>query len=1419
MGEHLDNNPNYPNNPSPADIKLLSGVSVLIQNMNTLNLSTTKGDGGVSIFNEKMEAILSIGADITLMSDIRAKESSFRIIEDYIRCTSKGNFKIIINSDTAKRGVAIMYKASLDIIIENIFKSECNNVVLTNILLNSLPVTLGAIYGPKDCDDEHFFTNLRTKLSTYSNGSFIVGGDMNSITSNNQPSLTYLGQHNSRLKYSDHNIEILNMRSIPNPKHSQQIIDGIADGFWVEPFRILNNNLREYSYVPFSSNKMARSRIDFFLCSHNMLSIINEVKYLPLLSDRFDHKPVFLRMQPKDGIRPPLIDNSLLSTPGIEQIGYCETLHLLAEHLPVDAEHHVAAQDIFRYNSLCDRICELTLFIIERGRDDRLLDNLQTKLIVEALIIKNNIPPLDALLSQTKNISDPLFFECLQNNIKINVVNYQKRLRKAENHQIKVLTRKLDKLKENPNSFCNSIFDIEAQLQSLNDDKIKRQCRSSRTWQALHLEKPSRSFCLLAKSKKKADSLKIIKDTLDPLNHKDFESQYDRSKYIADFYKKIYEKGAANEHNIHQFLGADISQSPYVQNKILSNEEKLTMENEISLQELDLAIKKSNKFSAPGIDGWSYRAADFFWDIFRSPLKKAFNSMVENQTLDFSFKRVVVKLIPKKADLVELKNWRPISLLSVFYKIPSSAFAARLKTVFDKIVSKRQKAYSNRKVIQEAVLNTLDNISKCIRADNQSAIALIDFRKAFDTISHNYIIETLKFFNFGEKMINITKTLQSGRCGSILTEDGHSPTFNFDSGIAQGAPESAYLFCIGLEPLLIKLKLCPSIEKIVVFDQTLMNNETLEGVAFADDASEFMKATLDNLKNFKIIIDDFFRISDLGVNLEKTAIVPLAQGDNGDFLNHVHNEGFIIERKFKLLGYLIDNNLKFLRENIQKIIDKLTNITTFWEKFKLSVPGRVAIFKTYLLSNIGYVCSIIPTDVSDFNLIDTICYKFVTKSINIGKEAAFAPAKDGGLGLIKSRLFCNGLRVGMFKRSLQSDDTWAVALRQAQHGSDPLWLNISATSLTQNPFSALIGKSFAFFYTSYLRQNNNFLYAPIFDNCGVIRNRNGQPLPIDDFRFGAGNINPPDHLADMRFCHLINRRDMSCRTRFEIMRICNIHLDLNQHSILRSLVEHNIPRLIFNDDGSISPRAFLNRIKKGSKKYREILLKDGYSYKACTPLKNRVITINNQLTLQPIRFTDRFGMLRIIPPLELNLVRDSAYASVWNHNFIWNHQKNIFIKFFFSRLIFNLQKHKIDDLIEPTCILCRRNRFQPLKDETIYHLILECGFYKPCITVVIDTVRRIEADFSPHNILVGSNCTAIFERDLINILSLLVINFTYLYRGNNPAPTAQQMRRYINGSLCDYAFASKKFSRALNLFLVKHDIERNCFLHPEFLHP
>ena len=52
-------------------ISSLSGLTLLTQSCDSLNLSTFNNDGSVKVFNKKMEAILSSGADIILLCDIR----------------------------------------------------------------------------------------------------------------------------------------------------------------------------------------------------------------------------------------------------------------------------------------------------------------------------------------------------------------------------------------------------------------------------------------------------------------------------------------------------------------------------------------------------------------------------------------------------------------------------------------------------------------------------------------------------------------------------------------------------------------------------------------------------------------------------------------------------------------------------------------------------------------------------------------------------------------------------------------------------------------------------------------------------------------------------------------------------------------------------------------------------------------------------------------------------------------------------------------------------------------------------------------------------------------------------------------------------------------------------------------------------
>jgi hypothetical protein len=118
------------------------------------------------------------------------------------------------------------------------------------------------------------------------------------------------------------------------------------------------------------------------------------------------------------------------------------------------------------------------------------------------------------------------------------------------------------------------------------------------------------------------------------------------------------------------------------------------LELDITIEELDEAVKSCNLNSAPGIDGFNNRFIVKFWKHFRKPFHDYFVHCYRTGLLTSTFRTALIKLIPKKGDQGQLKNWRPISLLSCFYKIISKAVNARLDKVIDKVTSLDQKAYN-----------------------------------------------------------------------------------------------------------------------------------------------------------------------------------------------------------------------------------------------------------------------------------------------------------------------------------------------------------------------------------------------------------------------------------------------------------------------------------------------------------------------------------------------------------------------------------------------------------------------------------------------------------------------------------------------------------------------------------------------------
>lgn len=99
---------------------------------------------------------------------------------------------------------------------------------------------------------------------------------------------------------------------------------------------------------------------------------------------------------------------------------------------------------------------------------------------------------------------------------------------------------------------------------------------------------------------------------------------------------------------------------------------------------------KQNGGKAPGIDGIPVEFYKEFWKEMGEDLLAVFSESFKDMLLPLSCRRAVLTLLPKKGDLQEIKNWRPVSLLCSDYKILSKVLANRLKEVMEYTVHEEQ---------------------------------------------------------------------------------------------------------------------------------------------------------------------------------------------------------------------------------------------------------------------------------------------------------------------------------------------------------------------------------------------------------------------------------------------------------------------------------------------------------------------------------------------------------------------------------------------------------------------------------------------------------------------------------------------------------------------------------------------------------
>jgi hypothetical protein len=209
----------------------------------------------------------------------------------------------------------------------------------------------------------------------------------------------------------------------------------------------------------------------------------------------------------------------------------------------------------------------------------------------------------------------------------------------------------------------------------------------------------------------------------------------------------ITEKGAIQEH-IYSFyrnlMGAEepnligIRPDLWPPEQMVSPQENDDLMRTFTTEDLDFVLHETKTDTAPGPDGLPVLFYKKFWPLLKKEVLEILNGFalgrVDIARLNFG----ILSLLPKVPGADNIKQYRPIALINVIFKLVSKAYACRLSPAAHRVISQSQTAFIKGRFIQDGPL-ALHEIIHELHSKNLPAVLLkLDFEKAYDRVNCSF---------------------------------------------------------------------------------------------------------------------------------------------------------------------------------------------------------------------------------------------------------------------------------------------------------------------------------------------------------------------------------------------------------------------------------------------------------------------------------------------------------------------------------------------------------------------------------------------------------------------------------------------------------------------------------------------------------
>ena len=574
--------------------------------------------------------------------------------------------------------------------------------------------------------------------------------------------------------------------------------------------------------------------------------------------------------------------------------------------------------------------------------------------------------------------------------------------------------QKLLQQSRRPNSPANLQDQIVAAREVIDNLYTERAEGSKIRAKVQHLEKdekPTRYF--LHKEKQSAESkfIKQLTTEAGQVVSTDDEIQEECKTFYQDLYK---------------FEPIDNSLNDYFLQDLpkLNEETTIQCEGPITLEEIKIALGKMSNYNTPGLDGLPKEFYTFAMPYIGETFTNLLNRCWKEEKLPFSQRQGLVTLICKdKSNPDKLKNWRPISLLNVDYKILSKVLTMRLRSILSDIVNTDQTCSIPGRTIQDNV-HLIRNLIEYTNGKNMTAaIISLDQSKAFDRVSHVYLFNVLEAFGFGPQFISLVKLLYTDIYSKILVNGFITDSFQVKRSVRQGCSLSPLLYVLCMEPFAHRIRLDPMIKGIPLPGTV----EEVKISQYADDTNLFVRDN-NSVRKILILVELFELISGAKLNKQKTFGTWLGKWRGRQDQPFGLNWSTEVQKSYGVyLGSEESENM-----NWEKVLSKFQKTINLFSRRDLSFKGRSIILHTVICNSIWYVGSLVLMPENVELKLNKMMFSFLwnNKTELINRHTLHNNFKDGGLNVVNIRIKLNALLIKHVLKLIKGNESkWTFFAR------------------------------------------------------------------------------------------------------------------------------------------------------------------------------------------------------------------------------------------------------------------------------------------------------------------------------------------------------------------------------------------------------